>query len=85
MPATVTVAEICGNFDAYQKAAAQGPVLIGEGGRPQTVLLSYADFVRLAGRDRRVQRTSDLSEEEIRAVEDARMEPGFEYLNSELE
>ncbi len=35
--------------------------------------------------DRRVDRTEDLNEEEIAAVEASEMEPGFEYLDAELE
>lgn len=36
-------------------------------------------------RDRRAVRVEDLSEEEIAAVEASGMEPGFEYLDAELE
>jgi hypothetical protein len=36
-------------------------------------------------RDRRAVRAEDLSEEEIAAVEASGMEPGFEYLDAELE
>src|SRR5260221_10880355 len=36
-------------------------------------------------RDRRVDRTEDLNEEEIAAVEASEMEPRFEYLDAELD
>lgn len=38
-----------------------------------------------AFRDRRVDRTGDLNEEEIAAVEASLRAPGFEYLDAELE
>jgi hypothetical protein len=38
-----------------------------------------------AGRDRRVVRTVDLTDEDIAAIEMAEMAPGFEHLNAELE
>lgn len=39
---------------------------------------------QVAARDRRVDRTEDLSEDEIAAVEASKMEPGFENLDAEL-
>lgn len=36
-------------------------------------------------RDRRVQRTADLSEDEIAAVERSEMVPGYEHLDAELD
>jgi len=43
------------------------------------------DPYQAVARDRRVDRTEDLNEEEIAAVEASEMEPGFEYLDAELE
>jgi hypothetical protein len=43
------------------------------------------DPYQAVARDRRVVRTADLNEEEIAAVEASAMEPGFEYLDAELE
>jgi hypothetical protein len=39
------------------------------------------DPYQAVARDRRVDRTEDLNEEEIAAVEASEMEPGFEYLD----
>ena len=39
----------------------------------------------VAAHDRRAIRTEDLNEEEIAAVEASEREPGFEYLDAELE
>ncbi|BCH19921.1 hypothetical protein MesoLjLa_67720 (plasmid) [Mesorhizobium sp. L-2-11] len=41
------------------------------------MLLAYEDFVRLSKRDRRVELTTELSADEIAAVEAAEMEPGL--------
>jgi prevent-host-death family protein len=84
MTATVTAAEVSKNFGAYQDAAVREPVIITKNGRPRTVLMAYEDFIRLSKRDRRVQRTVELSDEEIAAVERSEMEPGHEHLDAEL-
>jgi prevent-host-death family protein len=75
MASTVTAAEVSKNFGAYQDAAVREPVVITKNGRPRTVLMAYEDFVRLSKRDRRVQRTTELSEDEIAAVERSEMTP----------
>ncbi len=75
MASTVTAAEVSKNFGAYQDAAVREPVVITKNGRPRTVLMAYEDFVRLSKRDRRVQRTVDLTEAEIAAVEASKMTP----------
>ena len=84
MTATVTAGEVSKNFGAYQDAAVREPVIITKNGRPRTVLMAYEDFIRLSKRDRRVQRTVELSDEEIAAVERSEMEPGHEHLDAEL-
>jgi prevent-host-death family protein len=84
MPSTVTAAQVSKNFGAYQDAAVREPVIITKNGRPRTVLMAYDDYVRLTKRDRCVERTSELSEAEIAAVEQSEMAPGFEHLNDEL-
>lgn len=84
MTAKATAAEVSKNFGAYQDAAVREPVIITKNGRPRTVLMAYEDFVRLSRRDRRVQLTADLTEDEIEAVERSEMEPGHEHLDAEL-
>jgi prevent-host-death family protein len=85
MASTVTAAEVSKNFGAYQDAAVREPVVITKNGRPRTVLMAYEDFVRLSKRDRRVQRTVDLTDEDIAAIEAAEMSPGYDHLNAELD
>ena len=82
MSSTVTAAEVSKNFGAYQDAAVREPVIITKNGRPRTVLIAYEDYVRLSKRDRRVQLTTELSEEEITAVEASEITPESEPLNA---
>ena len=82
MASTVTAAEVSKNFGAYQDAAVREPVVITKNGRPRTVLMAYEDFIRLSKRDRQVQRTAELSEAEIAAVETAELTPDPEHLNT---
>ncbi|MDX0742097.1 type II toxin-antitoxin system prevent-host-death family antitoxin [Sinorhizobium medicae] len=84
MTSTVTAAAVSKNFGAYQDAAVREPVIITKNGRPRTVLLAYEDYLRLSRRDRRVEATAELSDDDISAVEKSEMEPGFDHLNAEL-
>lgn len=84
MTSTVTAAAVSKNFGAYQDAAVREPVIITKNGRPRTVLLAYEDYLRLARRDRRVEATATLADEDLAAVEAAEMEPGLDHLNIEL-
>ena len=73
------------SVSASGMSAVREPVIITKNGRPRTVLMAYEDFLRLSKRDRRVQRTVDLTDEEIAAVEASTMAPGFEPLDAELD
>lgn len=84
MTSTVTAATVSKNFGAYQDAAVREPVIITKNGRPRTVLMAYEDYVRLAKRDRRVELTKALGEDELAAIEASQMEEGLEHLNAEL-
>lgn len=44
-----------------------------------------AERSQAAGRDRRVVRAVDLTDEDIAAIEASEMAPDFEHLNAELE
>ena len=82
MVSTVTAAEVSRNFGAYQDAAVREPVIITKNGRPRTVLMAYEDFQRLSKQDRRAQRTVDLTDAEIAAVEASEMTPEPERLDA---
>ncbi|NTE56992.1 type II toxin-antitoxin system Phd/YefM family antitoxin [Agrobacterium tumefaciens] len=84
MTSTVTAATISKNFGAYQDAAVREPVIITKNGRPRTVLIAYEDYVRLAKRDRRVELSTTLGEDDLAAIEASQMEPGLEHLDAEL-
>ncbi|WP_311273691.1 MULTISPECIES: type II toxin-antitoxin system Phd/YefM family antitoxin [unclassified Rhizobium] len=83
MFATVTAAAVSKNFGAYQDAAVREPVIITKNGRPRTVLIAYEDYVRLAKRDRRVELSSMLGDDDLAVIEASRMETGLDHLNAE--
>ncbi|CAN7705127.1 type II toxin-antitoxin system Phd/YefM family antitoxin [Rhizobium sp. LjRoot258] len=84
MTSIVTAAAVSKNFGAYQDAAVREPVIITKNGRPRTVLIAYEDYLRLAKRDRRVDLTTALSDDELAAIEASEMEPGLDHRTSEL-
>ncbi|MBB3523325.1 MULTISPECIES: type II toxin-antitoxin system Phd/YefM family antitoxin [Rhizobium] len=84
MTSTVTAAAVSKNFGAYQDAAVREPVIITKNGRPRTVLIAYEDYLRFTKRDRRVDLTTTLGDEELAAIEASQMGPGLEHLDSEL-
>jgi len=84
MTSIVTAAAVSKNFGAYQDAAVREPVIITKNGRPRTVLMAYEDYLRLAKRDRRVDLTAAITDDELDAIEASTMEPGLDHLKSEL-
>ncbi|CDN95382.1 MULTISPECIES: type II toxin-antitoxin system Phd/YefM family antitoxin [Rhizobium/Agrobacterium group] len=84
MTSTVPAAAVSKNFGAYQDAAVREPVIITKNGRPRTVLMAYDDYLRLAKRDRRVELTTAMSDDELAAVEASTMEAGLDHLDAEL-
>jgi PHD/YefM family antitoxin component YafN of YafNO toxin-antitoxin module len=65
MPSTVSSAAVSKNLGANQDAAVREPVIITKNGRPRTVLIAYEDYVRLAKRDRRVELSAMLGDDEL--------------------
>ena len=84
MTSTVTAAAVSKNFGAYQDAAVRDPVIITKNGRPRTVLIAYEDYMRLTRRDRRVELTSSLSDNDLAAIEASEMDDDLDHLNTEL-
>jgi prevent-host-death family protein len=84
MTSIVTAAVVSKNFGAYQDAAVREPVIITKNGRPRTVLMAYEDYLRLAKRDRRVDLTAAITDDELDAIEASKKEPGLDHLNAEL-
>ena len=52
---------------------------------PASAGLRPAEQLRAAGHDRRADRTAELTEDEIAAIEATEMAPGFEQHDAELE
>lgn len=84
MTSTVTAAAVSKNFGAYQDAAVRGPVIITKNGRPRTVLIAYEEYLRLTRRDRRVELTSTLGNDNLAAIEASDMDGSLDHLNAEL-
>jgi prevent-host-death family protein len=70
--------------DALDRSLSQ-PVVITKHGRPRNVVLSYREYERLSARDRRVVLLEDWTAEDVALLAQARMEPGFEVFDAELE
>jgi prevent-host-death family protein len=84
MTATVTRSELEERLgDALDRALTQ-PLIVTKHGRPKNVLLSYEEYERLVARDRKIVRLEDWTTEDIAALEASDMEPGQEYLNTEV-
>lgn len=83
-PVTVTAAEFHRNVGVYQDMALTRPVAITKNGRERTVLLSAEEFHRLKRRDRKVLGLGDFTDEDIKAIASAEMDPKYNYLNEEL-
>ena len=69
----VSAAEFQRAFGTLSDKAAKQPVAITKHGRDHLVLLSAEEYARLKRRDRRVFLTSELSEEQIAAIEQSRI------------
>lgn len=80
----VTAKEFQRAFGTLTDKAAEEPVTITKEGRDHLVVLSAEEYVRLKRRDRRVGLTSELPEEWVEAVRDAKVPDEFAHLDAEL-
>lgn len=80
----VTSAEFQRNLGLYQDRALAQPVTITKNGRERLVLLSVEEYQRLKRRDRRAFRIEDLTDEQLAAVEGARVPERHRHLDDEL-
>ena len=60
------------------------PVAVTRGGEPRIVVLPFVAYQSMRNAARRVVRTEDMTEEDIRAIESAKMPEGYEHLNDLL-
>ena len=81
---TVSAAEFHRNVGVYQDIALTKPVTITKNGRERTVLLSAQEYARLKRRDRRVIATSELSERQVEAIRNAKVQDQHAHLDKEL-
>jgi len=81
---TVSAAEFHRNIGVYQDMALTRPVAITKNGRERTVLLSAEEYHRLKRRDRKVLGLGDLTDADVAAIAEARVDPKYDHLNEEL-
>jgi prevent-host-death family protein len=80
----VTATELQKSFGRISDQAVKEPVTITKQGRDHLVLMSAEEYARLKRRDRKVYTADTLPDEWVKALEEARMPPGFEHLDAEL-
>jgi prevent-host-death family protein len=80
----VTQFEFQRDFGEIADKAVREPVTITREGRDDLVVLSAQEYARLKRRDRLVGLTSEVSEEWIAAVRDAKVPDDHRHLDAEL-
>lgn len=84
----VAATEFAKNFGRYKELAQREPVAITSHGRTSGYFISeheYLEYQRLKERARRVYHISELPEETIAALTEARMDPAHDRLNALLD
>jgi len=81
----VSASEFQQSFGALSDQARREPVIITKHGRDSLVVMAAEECERLKRRDRRVGLTSELPEEWIDAVRNAKVPDSFAHLDGELE
>jgi prevent-host-death family protein len=80
----VSASEFQAAFGAMSDKARHEPVVITKHGRDSLVVMSAEEWARLKRRDRKVGLTTELPEEWIEAVRNARVSDEFAHLDAEL-
>jgi prevent-host-death family protein len=80
----VTASEFHQSFGALSDKARHEPVVITKHGRDSLVVMSAEEWARLKRRDRQVGLTTELPEEWIEAVRQAKVPDEYAYLDAEL-
>ncbi|MGO9005027.1 MAG: type II toxin-antitoxin system Phd/YefM family antitoxin [Beijerinckiaceae bacterium] len=84
MPIRVTASQFQQTFGALSDKARHEPVVITKHGRDSLVVMSAEEWDRLRRRDRRVGLASELTEDWVEAVRDAKVPDEFAHLDAEL-
>jgi prevent-host-death family protein len=69
----------------YQDRALRGPLYITSHGRDRLALISVEEYERLRKRDRQALLVEELSEKTIDAIAVAKVPPGHDHLDAELD
>ena len=80
----VTSSEFQAAFGALSDKARHEPVVITKHGKDSLVVMSAEEWGRLRRRERRVGLTSELGQEWIEAVRNARVPDEFGHLDADL-
>ena len=80
----VTASEFQHSFGALSDRARHEPVVITKHGRDSLVVMSAEEWSRLKRRDRRVGLTTELPEEWVEAIREAKVPNEFSFLDDEL-
>jgi prevent-host-death family protein len=80
----ITSVEFQRHVGLYQDKALTEPVTITKNGRERLVLLSVEEYQRLKSRDRRVFSIDEVTDDQLAAIEAARVPEEYDYLNEEL-
>lgn len=83
-PTRVTASEFQQAFGALSDKARHEPVVITKHGRDSLVVMSAEEWERLKRRDRHAGLTTELPEEWVEAVRQAKVPDEFAHLNAEL-
>jgi PHD/YefM family antitoxin component YafN of YafNO toxin-antitoxin module len=81
----VPTSEFQRNIERYQEIAQREPVALVDGESNRCVVISTEEYNRLKRRDRRVLAIEEMTEEQAALVAAARVPPGYEHLDAELE
>jgi len=80
----ISSAEFLRDYEALTNAALIEPVTITRDGHDRLVVLSIEEYQRLKGRDRRVYRIEDMTDQQLAALEKASVPPEYAHLDEEL-
>jgi hypothetical protein len=81
----VPTAEFHRNIEHYQDVAQREPLALVDGDAARCVVLSAEEYGRLKRRDQRVITVEEMTDEDLKLIENARMPVGYEHLDLELD
>ena len=76
-----SAAKVAKNFGKYREAALSEPLTIQNHGRDSVVMVSAKEYHRLKKLDRKVLAVQELSERDIRAISESRMDERHAHLD----